>query len=136
MLTAADFYGYRLHMCQGDFNVVLKSCRLTQQSAVDQWAKIEGSRLDWVCQNQKSIRAEKYQGLLDAFRQDMLDLVQRSSCHLQYMGRQDSAQKLSKMRWLLFSSWENQTFLSHSRATQSGLRSVMLFILERSRTMT
>eukprot|EP00095_Tigriopus_kingsejongensis_P006864 snap_masked-scaffold2772_size12454-processed-gene-0.0 protein:Tk06864 transcript:snap_masked-scaffold2772_size12454-processed-gene-0.0-mRNA-1 annotation:"PREDICTED: uncharacterized protein LOC101255235" len=37
-----------------------------QQYAVDQWAKIEGSRLDWVRHNQKSIRAEKYKGLLDA----------------------------------------------------------------------
>ncbi|GFR79208.1 ATP-dependent DNA helicase pif1 [Elysia marginata] len=40
--------------------------RLTQQYAVDQWAKIEGSRLQWARLNKESIRAEKYQGLLDA----------------------------------------------------------------------
>lgn len=37
-----------------------------QQYAVDSWAKIEGSRMQWVQQNQKTIRAEKYQGLIDA----------------------------------------------------------------------
>jgi hypothetical protein len=37
-----------------------------QQYAVDQWAKIESSRMQWVKNNQKTIRAEKYQGLFDA----------------------------------------------------------------------
>ena len=40
--------------------------KLTQQYAVNQWAKIEAGRLDWVRRNQKSLRAEKYQGLMDA----------------------------------------------------------------------
>ena len=39
---------------------------LAQQYAVDLWAKIEARRLDWVKRNQKSLRAEKYQGLMDA----------------------------------------------------------------------
>ena len=40
-----------------------------QQYAVDQWAKIESSRLQWVKSNQKTIRAEKYQGLYDALQE-------------------------------------------------------------------
>ncbi|XP_064631618.1 uncharacterized protein LOC135489918 [Lineus longissimus] len=44
----------------------MRGRRLLQQYAVDQWAKIMNSRLQWVRQNQKSIRAEKYRGLLDA----------------------------------------------------------------------
>jgi len=65
-LTAADFYSYRLQIRQEDFNIIFKLQKLMQQYAVDQWAKIEGSRLDWARRNQKSIRAEKYQGLMDA----------------------------------------------------------------------
>ena len=44
----------------------MSSRRLRQQYAVDSWAKIEGSRLTWAKQHQSTIRAEKYQGLLDA----------------------------------------------------------------------
>ncbi|KAL5264901.1 hypothetical protein ACHWQZ_G005851 [Mnemiopsis leidyi] len=43
-----------------------------QQYAVDQFAKIEGSRLDWVRNNQRAIRAEKYSGLIDANGQNDL----------------------------------------------------------------
>ena len=49
-----------------DLNIVFKLRKLTQQYVVDQWAKIEDSRLELVRRNQKSIRAEKYQGLMDA----------------------------------------------------------------------
>ena len=44
--------------------------KLTRQYAVDEWAKIEASRLEWVRRNQKSIRAEKYQGLMGAASSD------------------------------------------------------------------
>ena len=47
--------------------------RLMQQYAVDQWEKIEGSRMEWVRKNQKTIRAGMYQGLIDA--QEQGDLV-------------------------------------------------------------
>lgn len=50
----------------------MKSRRLMQQYAVDMFAKIEGSRLDWIRQNQRTIRAEKYSGLIDANGQDDL----------------------------------------------------------------
>ena len=40
--------------------------RLTQQYACDQYAKPEASQLRWVRNNQNTIRAEKYQGLMDA----------------------------------------------------------------------
>lgn len=65
-LTAADFYGFRLLIRARDYNIVMKLKKLTQKYTVDQWVKVEGGRLDWVCRNQKTIRAEKYQGLMDA----------------------------------------------------------------------
>jgi hypothetical protein len=30
------------------------------------WAKIERGRMDWVTRNQSAIKAEKYNGLIDA----------------------------------------------------------------------
>ena len=65
-LSALDFYSHRLQVRHNDFNIIMKSRRLMQQYAVDQWAKIESSRMQWVKSNQKTIRAEKYQGLYDA----------------------------------------------------------------------
>lgn len=41
-----------------------------QQYAMDKWAKIEASRLQWVRTNQKSRSVEKYQGLMDAASSD------------------------------------------------------------------
>ena len=65
-LSATDFYSYRFQMRQNSFNLIMRSRRLMQQYAVDMWAKIEGSKLNWVRNHQKEIRAEKYNGLMDA----------------------------------------------------------------------
>ena len=56
----------------GTWSLVMHSRRLLQQYAVDMWAKIEGARLDWVRRNQGPIRADKYNGLLDAQANDDL----------------------------------------------------------------
>ncbi|GFS08741.1 ATP-dependent DNA helicase PIF1 [Elysia marginata] len=53
-LTAADFYKSRLQIRHEDFNIVSKGKKLTQQYAVDQWAKVEAGRLDWVRKNKKN----------------------------------------------------------------------------------
>lgn len=65
-LTAADFYCFRLQIRANNFNIIFRLRKLLQQYAVDQWAKIEASRLEWAYKNQKTIRAEKYNGLIDA----------------------------------------------------------------------
>ena len=45
---------------------LLWSGRLLQQYAVDAWASIEQTKLNWVRSNQRKIRAEVYQGVVDA----------------------------------------------------------------------
>ena len=65
-LSATDFYAYRLQVRVSNSNMLMKSRRLMQQYAVDCWAKIEGNRLIWARQHQSNIRADKYQGLMDA----------------------------------------------------------------------
>ncbi|GFR72290.1 ATP-dependent DNA helicase PIF1 [Elysia marginata] len=64
--TAAGFYKSRLQIHHEDFNIVFKEKKLTQQYAVDQWVKVEAGRLDCVRRNIKTLRAEKYQGRMDA----------------------------------------------------------------------
>ena len=61
LLTAMDFYRYRLQIRNDDFNLIMESRHLMQQFAVDESAHIELCRMQWVCYNQKAIGAEKYQ---------------------------------------------------------------------------
>ena len=45
-LTAVDFYKSRLQIRNNDFNIMSRMKKLTQQYAVDQWAKIEAGHID------------------------------------------------------------------------------------------
>ncbi|GFR67594.1 ATP-dependent DNA helicase PIF1 [Elysia marginata] len=58
-LIAADFYKSRLQIRHEDFNIIFKGKKLTQQYAVDQWAKVEAGRLDSVRRNKKNIKSLK-----------------------------------------------------------------------------
>jgi hypothetical protein len=62
-----QFYSYYLQVRGKELNMLLMAHRLSQQYITDQYAKIERARLTWINQNQKTIKAEKYRGLLDAF---------------------------------------------------------------------
>ena len=64
-ISIAEFDSYRIQVRPG-FNQLLKSRRCFQQYLVDQGAKIENARMKRVLDNQKTIKAEKYNGLLDA----------------------------------------------------------------------
>ena len=46
-------------------NILLRGGRLFQQYIVDMYIKVENTRLDFVWQHQKDIRADLYQGILD-----------------------------------------------------------------------
>jgi len=64
-VSPTEFARYRLQVRYDHFNQVLKCRQLTQQYACDQYAKAEIARLRWARLNQRTIRAEKYWGLLD-----------------------------------------------------------------------
>src|SRR6266498_3554286 len=55
-VTQMQFYSYRLQ----------SAGRLYQQYIVDQYAKIEQNRLNYLRQNQSTLRTECYQGAVDA----------------------------------------------------------------------
>jgi 4-hydroxy-3-methylbut-2-enyl diphosphate reductase IspH len=44
--------------------------RLYQEWVVDQYSKVEGQRLRWVCLNQTTLRVDQYKGMVDAMKQD------------------------------------------------------------------
>ncbi|EEE53106.1 hypothetical protein OsJ_35882 [Oryza sativa Japonica Group] len=66
-VTAREYYCFRLQVRRGLLNIILFGGRLFQQWAVDMYIKIESMRLDWYSkpENQKKIRAELYQGVVD-----------------------------------------------------------------------
>ena len=66
-VSVMQFYAYRLQVRKNSYNILLKGHRLTQQYITDQFAKVERARLTWAHLNQKTIKAEKYRGLLDAY---------------------------------------------------------------------
>jgi hypothetical protein len=55
-------------MRRGIFNPILHGRLLFQQFAVDMYIKVESSRLDYVRNSQKEIRADLYQGLMDSIQ--------------------------------------------------------------------
>ena len=59
-----QFYSYRLQIRDGDW--IQYAGRLYQQYIVDQYAKIEQERLNYLRMNQSTLRAEMYQGAVDA----------------------------------------------------------------------
>ncbi len=65
-ISPTEYHRYLLQVREGSANWLMKSRRLTQQYAVDMFAKAERQRLIWVKNHQKEIRAEKYKGLMDA----------------------------------------------------------------------
>ncbi len=63
-VTQMQFYSYRLQIRNGDW--IQSAGRLYQQYIVDQYAKIEQNRLNYLRQNQSELRTEFYQGAIDA----------------------------------------------------------------------
>ena len=69
-ISMRDFYAFRLQIRYKEGRLespsLFKSARLFQEYVCDQWAKIEAYKLRWVKNNQTTIRAETYKGLMDA----------------------------------------------------------------------
>ncbi|XP_072148537.1 uncharacterized protein [Setaria viridis] len=76
-VTMREYYCYKFHVRANIFNPILYGGRLFQQFIVDTYIKIESSRLDFIWNHQKEIRADLYQGLLDSIHagQDRGDVV-------------------------------------------------------------
>ena len=65
-VSCREYYAYKLQMRPSDYSYLLRMGRLFQQYIVDMYVKVENTRLDFFKNNQKTIRAELYQGILDS----------------------------------------------------------------------
>jgi REP element-mobilizing transposase RayT len=65
-MTQSEFYAYRLMVRENDNSVVHRGGRLFQQYIVDQYAKIEKQRLNYIRTHQNEIRADLYQDVANA----------------------------------------------------------------------
>ena len=61
-----DYYSYHLHYRTGHFKILHRAGRLFQEFIVDTYAQIEQNRLSYFRSNQTKLRADLYQGVIDA----------------------------------------------------------------------
>ncbi|XP_028093488.1 uncharacterized protein LOC114293595 [Camellia sinensis] len=70
LLLPYGSYGWdantKIHIRPGDQSLFLRGGRLLQQCVIDNYVKIESNKLRWIRTHQNHIRADFYQGLLDA----------------------------------------------------------------------
>ena len=65
-ITQAQYFRFRLFPRENESDHLFRAGPLFQEFVVDMWAATEQSRLYWISKNQRSIRADVYQGLVDA----------------------------------------------------------------------
>ena len=76
-ISQTCYYAYRLHQRRNEASTILQGGRLFQQWIVDGWASTEQSKLNWIKANQKTLRADVYDGFRDAVaNNDHVDLNQ------------------------------------------------------------
>ena len=61
-----DYYSYHLHYRPGDSKILHRAGRLFQEFIIDTYAQIEHNRLNYFRSNQTKLRADLYQGVMDA----------------------------------------------------------------------
>ncbi len=75
-LGQRTYYRYRLHVRDGEFPTLFRSCRLFQQYLVDAYAACEQTALNWFRTHQKDFRADLYKGLTDSLLRQDVDLTE------------------------------------------------------------
>ncbi|KNZ78075.1 hypothetical protein J132_02265 [Termitomyces sp. J132] len=96
-VSETSYYAYRLQQRRTpEFNAALLwSGRLFQQY-VDAWASTEQTKLNWVQHNQKKIRAEVYQGVVDAAAGDE-EVTPQSHCVILPSSHTGSEQQMQQL---------------------------------------
>jgi hypothetical protein len=69
-ITQTEYFSYRLHPRMGESNHIFRAGKLFQEYIVDAWALCEQARLLYVQTHQKELRADTYQGVVDALASD------------------------------------------------------------------
>lgn len=64
-ISMREFYAYHLMYRNNASDYVLHTGRVLQEYVVDMYSKIEGDRLNWIKQNQSTLKADLYHGKVD-----------------------------------------------------------------------
>ncbi|CAG8734407.1 23865_t:CDS:2, partial [Racocetra persica] len=72
-VTMRQYYSYKLHFRELSSTLLFFGGRLLQQYVVDNYVKIESSRLSYLRFNQDKIRKEYYQGLHDSVQSGIIN---------------------------------------------------------------
>ena len=73
-ITPVQYYGHRLALRPSKlFNSLLNAGRLTQQHIINCYIMIELQRLDFIRHNQRALRMECYQGIVDHVENNILN---------------------------------------------------------------
>jgi hypothetical protein len=71
-VSQLEYYSYRLAVRE-DFSPLFRAGKLFHQYLVDAYVKVESQRLDFIRQNQATLRVERYQGLMDHVNTEALN---------------------------------------------------------------
>ncbi|GBN20393.1 hypothetical protein AVEN_100470-1, partial [Araneus ventricosus] len=75
-VTQLQYYSYRFAV-RNTFSILLNNGKLFQQYIVNAYVKAEGSRLNYLRLNQKDLRVELYEGLLEALQTEATNNVSK-----------------------------------------------------------
>lgn len=112
-VTPSEYYRYRLMTRPNQESLIHYGGRLFQQYVVDQYAKIENQRLTYLRLNQKKLRAELYQGLVDAVNPngELRHIGRRVVLPSSFAGGPRNMTMLTKTLWQLCEIMESLIYL-------------------------
>ncbi|CAG8613815.1 28401_t:CDS:2 [Dentiscutata erythropus] len=87
-VTTKQYYSYKLHF-QKPLSLLFFSGRLFQQYVVDNYVKIESTRLNYLRFNQNKICQEIYQGLQDSLQSEIVKTSNDAMALVQTYGKPD-----------------------------------------------
>jgi hypothetical protein len=70
-ISHTEYFRYRLHPCIGESLHIFMAGKLFQEYIVDAWALCEQAHLLYIQTHKKELRAETYQGVVDALASDI-----------------------------------------------------------------
>ena len=89
-VSQTEYYAFRLHTHKDEYPIVQRGGRLFQQYVVDMWASADQTRLSYLRNNQRKLRATLYSGLEDWLRDNevgnLKELGQRTVLPSSYIG--------------------------------------------------
>ena len=132
-VSCDQFHAFHVHV-QPDFSTLFWAGNLLQEYLVDASAVSEQADLQWVRANQTDLRADLYNGVMDALMtgEDLASIGRRIVLPSSFTGGPRWWQQRYHDAISLVRVYTSPTSSSHSHATLSGRRSLLRSILGKS----